>query len=149
MCVFSIEAVDVDGSDEEKHDVSGDAITASGGGVLQRLEGHTGGCHACAFFPSGALVLSGGNDMKMRIWTVAEGVQAAEFSGHAGGLTSVAPVRRGHSVLSTSRDATIKLWASGTQQCISTFVQPECANSPAPLRAACNEGIVVPASSGS
>lgn len=149
MCVFSLDTVPPatttagTGADEAKCD-SIDARTSTGDGVLQRLGGHTGGCHACAFFPSGALILSGGADMKMRIWTVAEGALAAEFCGHAGGLTSVTPVGRGQSVLSASRDASVKLWASGTQQCISTFVQPESANLPALLRAACNECIVVP-----
>jgi proteasomal ATPase-associated factor 1 len=85
------------------------------------LSGHRGGTHSCKFFPSGKLVLSGGSDLRLKIWTVAEGALAAEFSGHSGGITAVAVVGRGRSVLSCSRDGCAKLWNSGSQQCIQTF----------------------------
>ena len=58
--------------------------------VLQReLEGHYGDVYTCRFFPSGIVVLSGGSDMQLKIWSAETGQCATTLLGHtAGNLSS-------------------------------------------------------------
>jgi WD40 repeat protein len=76
--------------------VSGSAVLgelhvfdAATGASVRQLEGHIGGVGACRFFPNGNLVISGGADLTLKIWTIAEGLCAATFRGHAGRITSL------------------------------------------------------------
>ena len=54
--------------------------------VLQReLEGHYGDVYTSRFFPSGIVVLSGGSDMQLKIWSAETGQCAATLLGHTAG----------------------------------------------------------------
>ncbi len=52
----------------------------------RELEGHLGDVYTCRFFPSGLVVLSGGADMQLKIWSAESGQCAATLMGHTGGI---------------------------------------------------------------
>lgn len=53
---------------------------------LQRdLQGHLGDVYTCKFFPSGIVVLSGGADMQLKVWSAETGQCAANIIGHKAG----------------------------------------------------------------
>lgn len=49
------------------------------------LEGHVYDVNCCRFFPSGLVVLSGGMDAQLKIWSVEDASCAVTFQGHKGG----------------------------------------------------------------
>jgi WD40 repeat protein len=54
--------------------------------IFQRdLKGHFGDVYSCRFFPSGLVVLSGGVDMQLKIWSAETGQCAATCRGHTAG----------------------------------------------------------------
>ena len=64
--------------------------------VMQRhLEGHYGDVYTCRFFPSGVVILSGGADTQLKIWSAETGQCAATLTGHTAGalLTDTCFVR--------------------------------------------------------
>ncbi len=53
---------------------------------LQRtLEGHVGDIYTCRYFPSGIVVLSGGADLRLKIWSVQDGSCPRTLTGHTRG----------------------------------------------------------------
>jgi len=53
---------------------------------LQReLKGHVGDVYTCRFFPSGIVVLSGGADMQLKVWSAETGKCATTLIGHRAG----------------------------------------------------------------
>ena len=53
---------------------------------LQRdLEGHISDVNTCKFFPSGKVVLSGGADLRLKIWSTEDGSCPVTLKGHTGG----------------------------------------------------------------
>ena len=53
--------------------------------LQRRLEGHRGDVYTCRFFPSGVVILSGGADMQLKIWSAETGQCAATMTGHKAG----------------------------------------------------------------
>lgn len=49
------------------------------------LEGHVYDVNCCRFFPSGLVVLSGGMDAQLKVWSAEDASCAATFKGHKGG----------------------------------------------------------------
>lgn len=49
------------------------------------MEGHIYDVYSCKFFPSGLIVLSGGMDMTVRIYSVEDGWNARTMKGHKAG----------------------------------------------------------------
>jgi WD40 repeat protein len=54
----------------------------------RRLDGHCGDVNTCRFFPSGVVVLSGGADCQLKIWSAETGKCAATLIGHQAGIKS-------------------------------------------------------------
>ena len=50
------------------------------------LDGHVGCVDSCKFFPSGVVVLSGGEDMRVKIWSAEDGSCPRTFTGHTRGV---------------------------------------------------------------
>ena len=48
--------------------------------------GHVCDVYACKFFPSGMVVLSGGADMQLKVWSAETGQCAANMIGHKAGM---------------------------------------------------------------
>lgn len=74
--------------------------------------------NCCRFFPSGLVVLSGGMDAQLKIWSAEDASCVVTFKGHKGGILDTAIVDRGRNVLSGSRDGTARLWDCGRSACL-------------------------------
>ena len=57
--------------------------------VQRRLEGHYGDVYTCRFFPSGVVILSGGADTQLKIWSAETGQCAATLVGHSAGIVTL------------------------------------------------------------
>jgi len=57
--------------------------------MQRRLEGHFGDVYTCRFFPSGVVVLSGGADTQLKIWSAETGQCAATLIGHTAGIAKL------------------------------------------------------------
>jgi len=55
--------------------------------MQRHLEGHFGDVYTCRFFPSGVVILSGGADTQLKIWSAETGQCAATLIGHTAGIT--------------------------------------------------------------
>ena len=51
----------------------------------RKLEGHFGDVYSCRFFPSGVVVLTGGADTQVKVWSAESGQCAATLRGHQAG----------------------------------------------------------------
>lgn len=89
--------------------------------VRRKMTGHLAGVQVLKFFPSNTVLLSGGSDMCLKIWSVEDGSCPVTIPAHKRLISSLAIVERGRNVVSSSHDGTIKLWCCGTQQNISTL----------------------------
>jgi len=94
----------------------------SNGVIRRRLEDHIGDVNCCKFYPSGLVVLSGGSDTQLKIWSVEDGSCARTLKGvHKSGILSIDMVERGKNVVSSSRDGSVRLWNCGSSECIADF----------------------------
>jgi hypothetical protein len=75
-----------------------------------RFEGHTGPVRCLAFSPDSRFALSGSDDLSVRLWDVATGVERCRFDGHTDGVAAVAFAPDGQRAVSAGRDRTIRLW---------------------------------------
>ena len=56
--------------------------------MLQRdLSGHVMDILCCQFFPSGVVVLSGGSDMQLKVWSAEDGSCPVTLTGHKSSMT--------------------------------------------------------------
>ncbi|KAG9465125.1 hypothetical protein GDO78_018875 [Eleutherodactylus coqui] len=78
------------------------------GEIRRVLEGHIYDVNCCTFFPSGMVVLSGGMDAQVKIWSVEDASCPVTFRGH----------KAGGNVVSSSRDGTARLWDCGKSACL-------------------------------
>ena len=53
--------------------------------IQRHLDGHVGDVYTCRFFPSGVVVLSGGADCSLKIWSAQDGSCPRTFIGHSRG----------------------------------------------------------------
>ncbi|XP_043929327.1 proteasomal ATPase-associated factor 1 isoform X2 [Protopterus annectens] len=91
----------------------------------RQLSGHMLEVNCCRFFPSGLVVLSGGIDTLLKIWTVENGSCAATLKGHKGGILDTAVVEKGRHVVSSSRDGTARLWDCLASTCLTVVADCE------------------------
>jgi WD40 repeat protein len=71
-------------------------------GPTRTLTGHSGAVSGLAFAPSGAMLVSGGEDGTVRVWDVAESREATEFRVPGGDVTDVAVDRTGRRIAGVS-----------------------------------------------
>ncbi|KAL4696620.1 hypothetical protein H8959_002318, partial [Pygathrix nigripes] len=107
-------------------------VTASEGFIVNEinkrvLEGHVFDVNCCRFFPSGLVVLSGGMDAQLKIWSAEDASCVVTFKGHKGGILDTAIVDRGRNVVSGSRDGTARLWDCGRSACLGVLA--DCGSS--------------------
>lgn len=96
----------------------------------KELTGHILDVDVAKFFPSGKVILSGGADLALKIWSLEnDGLCAAQLKGHKRGkmliilayfegVTSCDFVDRGRNVVSCSKDGQAILWNVPTQEVI-------------------------------
>jgi WD40 repeat protein len=77
---------------------------------IARFSGHTDAVKAVAFSPDGRIIVSGSNDMSIRLWETASGREIARFEDHTSAVNSVACSLDGRYIVSGSDDKTLRLW---------------------------------------
>uniref|UniRef100_A0A8D1MME8 Proteasomal ATPase associated factor 1 n=1 Tax=Sus scrofa TaxID=9823 RepID=A0A8D1MME8_PIG len=87
---------------------------------------HVFDVNCCRFFPSGLVVLSGGMDAQLKIWSAEDASCVVTFKGHKGGILDTAIVERGKNVVSGSRDGTARLWDCGRSACLGVIADCGC-----------------------
>jgi len=98
-------------------------VWESSQGVLRReLTGHVGDIYRVRLFPSGVVVLSCGNDMRLKIWSAEDGSCPRTLIGHKGTVTDSTIVDEGMNIVSVSKDGTLKLWSCGQGKCLEPSV---------------------------
>ena len=53
----------------------------------RELKGHVTDVTTCRFFPSGVVLLTGGSDMQLKIWSAEDGSCPVTLKGHRGGIS--------------------------------------------------------------
>ena len=99
--------------------------TLSNGEVRRSLTGHISDVNTAKFFPSGIVVLSGGADLRVKIWSVENGKSPVQL-GHSSGVMDVCIVDKGRNIVSACRDGTCQLWDLGKAKCLGAFGNFEC-----------------------
>lgn len=85
--------------------------------------GHTGGVNALRLFPkAGHLLLSCGNDSKIKLWDIYHKRELIRtYSGHSRAVKDICFNNDGTRFLSASYDKTVKLWDTETGECLAQF----------------------------
>jgi WD40 repeat protein len=78
------------------------------GGLV--LEGHTDCVNSVAYSPDGSQIISGSDDMTVRVWDVVSAVHVRTLTGHTKGVKSVAFAPDGSQIISGSLDHTARVW---------------------------------------
>ncbi|CAF0902325.1 unnamed protein product [Rotaria sordida] len=82
------------------------------GEIRRKLKGHVEDVYVSRFFPSDFAVVSGGADMRVKVWSLDNDnkeIQNVTFSGHHSRINDVHAINQQH-VLSASNDGTVILW---------------------------------------
>ncbi|KAL3179308.1 hypothetical protein MRX96_038201 [Rhipicephalus microplus] len=108
------------------------------GEVRRDLEGHVWDVYTCRFFPSGVVVLSGGADMQLKIWSAETGKCPVTLerplcwviNGTPQAINDTCIVEQGRNVISVSKDGTARLWDCGKSACLGTLTDTlhDCIN---------------------
>jgi predicted NACHT family NTPase len=88
------------------------------GRLVRRFTGHTGWVSSVCTGRNGRVVLSGGADGTLRLWSTLSGRCLRTLKGHAEWVTSVGLSADGRVALSGSADRTLRLWQTDTDKCL-------------------------------
>jgi WD40 repeat protein/tetratricopeptide (TPR) repeat protein len=80
------------------------------GEELYTLTNHTGGVRTVVFSPDGRYLASGGGDLLIKVWNVADGDELYTLRGHTKGIENLAFSPDNMFLASSSIDSTIKIW---------------------------------------
>ncbi|KAH7947261.1 hypothetical protein HPB52_009002 [Rhipicephalus sanguineus] len=96
----------------------------------RELEGHVWDVYTCRFFPSGVVVLTGGADMQLKIWSAETGKCPVTLKGHSAAIHDTCIVEQGRNIISVSKDGTARLWDCGKSACLGTLTDTlhDCIN---------------------
>ncbi|KAK0394759.1 hypothetical protein QR680_000920 [Steinernema hermaphroditum] len=88
--------------------------------VLRDIQGHIMDVNVCRFFPNGGILLTGGMDMTVRVWSVLESPanNVRTFKGHSKAITDLAIIDVGKEVLSASKDGSVRQWRCSDEVCV-------------------------------
>jgi WD40 repeat protein len=75
------------------------------------LRTHIGDGNALAITPNGKLLVSGGQDKLVRLWSLPDGALLKTLPGHTGGVLALSISPDGKTLASAGADKTIKLWS--------------------------------------
>lgn len=88
--------------------------------VRQTIEAHPGGVACVAISSDGKLVATAGDDLKIKVWQLADGQPQTTFEGHTAPITGLVFLPNGDKLASVSRDKTIRVWSAGQGTAISS-----------------------------
>jgi WD40 repeat protein len=97
-------------------------LTSPGGALKMTLEGHSSSVYSVAYSPCGKNVVSGSDDMTVRIWDVESGDEVRVMEGHSSRVTSVAYSPCGKYVVSRSWDYKVITWDTNTGTNVSSTI---------------------------
>lgn len=96
---------------------------------LLKQQGHSGAAGAMAYSPDGMWLATGGDDGKVKLWSVLSGLCAVTFSDHVGpvkGLCFLPPSATGvGAVVSASTDGTVRAYDLARYRCFRTMSHPQ------------------------
>jgi serine/threonine protein kinase len=81
-------------------------------GQFVKLEGHDGPVLCCAISADGRLLVSGGADRTVRVWSTEEGTTVTTFPGHTGPVRAVAIDPGCQAIFSGGEDGMLRRWAA-------------------------------------
>jgi len=87
--------------------------------------GHTNRVNSLVFSSDGASLVSGSNDMTVKLWDVQTGGVIKTFSGHSGWVWSVSISAGSTMIASASNDNTVHLWDIQTGECYCIIEQQD------------------------
>ncbi len=115
------------------------AVGCSGGGLGQLLvwewqsetyvmkqQGHTHNTTCLSYSPDGEFIATGGEDGKVKVWTVKTGFCFVTFHEHAGKITGVAWTQGSKAVLSASLDGSVRAFDLKRYSLIMTSHKRDC-----------------------
>ena len=73
-----------------------------------KQQGHYHSINALEFSPDGSVVATGGDDGKVKLWSLTSGFCYVTFSEHTAAVTDLCYVRGGHAIVSSSLDGTVR-----------------------------------------
>lgn len=73
-----------------------------------KQQGHYHNIGALEFSPDGSVVATGGDDGKIKLWSMTSGFCYVTFSEHTAAVTDLCYVRGGHAIVSASLDGTVR-----------------------------------------
>uniref|UniRef100_A0A0V0JAY7 Proteasomal ATPase-associated factor 1 n=2 Tax=Schistocephalus solidus TaxID=70667 RepID=A0A0V0JAY7_SCHSO len=106
------------------------------GDIRRSFVGHVSEVYCCRFFPSGLVVVTGGADMQLKIWSAltgecaatlrpgsggADGTGPREPGGHRSSVVDIDFIERGRNIVSLDRSGWLRLWDVSTQVAISAM----------------------------
>lgn len=75
-----------------------------------KQQGHYHNIGALEFSPDGSVVVTGGDDGKIKLWSMTSGFCYVTFSEHTAAVTDLCYVRGGHAIVSSSLDGTVRAY---------------------------------------
>jgi WD40 repeat protein len=100
-----------------------DGIT---GAQVAVLSGHTNYVRSLSFSSDGTLLVSGSDDMTLKLWDVQTGGVVKTFHGHTDSIHSVSISSNCTTIASGSNDKTVHLWDIQTGECYCIIAQQQC-----------------------
>ncbi|CCE65290.1 hypothetical protein TPHA_0K01570 [Tetrapisispora phaffii CBS 4417] len=86
---------------------------------------HLGEVTVSSFFPSGEVILSASTDLRIKLWSVNDGLNLRTLVGHTAKISATAMIDRGRNIISGSKDGSLRLWECGSGKNIKTFSRKE------------------------
>ena len=90
-----------------------------------KQQGHAAEVASLAYSPDGALLATGGDDARVKVWTPSTGFCFVTFREHAAPVTGVAWLPTGAAVVSASLDGTVRAFDLVRYRCFRTLTAPE------------------------
>uniref|UniRef100_A0A915KR73 Uncharacterized protein n=1 Tax=Romanomermis culicivorax TaxID=13658 RepID=A0A915KR73_ROMCU len=92
---------------------------------VMKQQGHFHDMNCVSYSPDGQFVATGGQDAKVKVWTVENGFCFVTFGEHTGNITGLAWTQGGKAVVSSSLDGTVRAFDLKRYRNFRTFVSPE------------------------
>lgn len=91
---------------------------------ILKQQGHFLDMNALCHSPDGQIIVTGGDDGKVKLWNVASGFCIATLSEHTAPITAVEFAKRGKVLFTASMDGTIRAWDLVRYRNFRTFTSP-------------------------
>lgn len=77
---------------------------------ILKQQGHFLDMNALAYSPDGQIIVTGGDDGKIKLWNISSGFCIATLSEHTAPITAVEFAKRGKVLFTASMDGTVRAW---------------------------------------